>query len=100
MMNKQSENESSEDDLSDGETLKTADASGVERPRINSTTEEEIRANILTKDEPKTNEKFKAKLSEVKIMQVKTPGKETTLDWNMLIEEEEILENNQRSAKP
>ena len=40
LMAKQSENESSEDDLSDGEALRTADVSGVEWPRINSTIEE------------------------------------------------------------
>ena len=60
LMNKKSENESSEDDLLNEETLRTADASRLKRPRINSTIEEEIRVNTQPEDEPSTNEGSKA----------------------------------------
>ena len=91
LMAKQSENESSEDDLSDGEALRTADVLGVERPRNNSTIEEEIRADILPENKSSTNKESKAKLSEEEITEVEKPEEKTTLDWKEMIKEEELL---------
>ena len=90
LMKEQSWNESSEDDLPDGEILKTTDASGVVRSQINSTLEEEIRAKPQPADKPSTNEE---------IMEVKKPEEETTLNCNDWIEEEELQENDQQNGK-
>ena len=57
LMNKKSINETTEDNLSDKKSLMTADALGVGRPRINSTTKKKPRVDTLPKEEERTTNK-------------------------------------------
>ena len=59
----------------------------MERPRINSTIEDEIRVDTLPENEPSTNEESKAEVSEEKIMKDKKPEEQATLDSKELFAE-------------
>ena len=79
LMNEKSEHDYIKDNKTDKESLRTADALRVGRPRINSTTEEETRTDTLSNE---------------KIMKDKKPEEKMSLDWNKLFEEEEMLKND------
>ena len=79
-LNEKSENDFSEDNLSDEETLRTTDATKVGIPIINSTTEKETRVDTLPEKKPSKNEVSETGLSDKEITKDIKPEEEMSLE--------------------